>query len=73
MAIGLGVVLILAGLILLSNAVTLNLSHVNDTSLGWVLLLVGVLAIVISLVVNEQRSRRTVVQERREFHDEPRI
>lgn len=65
MAIGLGVLLIAAGLILLLDVVTVDLSFVDDTALGWILLIVGVLAIVLSLVVNQQRTRRTVVEERR--------
>ncbi|MCZ4499660.1 MAG: hypothetical protein JWQ74_2213 [Marmoricola sp.] len=66
MAIGLGIVLILAGLVLVTDVLTVDLSGVNDSSLGWVLLAVGILAIALSLVVNQQRSRRTVVEERRE-------
>jgi uncharacterized membrane protein HdeD (DUF308 family) len=65
MAIGLGVLLVLAGLVLLFNAVTLDVSHVDDHALGAVLLIVGILAIVLSLVVNQQRTRHTVVEERR--------
>ncbi|HQR25756.1 MAG TPA: hypothetical protein PLP61_01845 [Nocardioides sp.] len=65
MAIGLGVVLVAAGLVLLFDVVTVDLSFVDDSALGLVLLAVGVLAIVLSLVVNQQRSRRTVVEEHR--------
>lgn len=66
MAIGLGIVLILAGLVLVTDVITVDIANVNDTSLGWVFLAVGILAIVLSLVVNDQRSRRTVVEERRQ-------
>lgn len=65
MAIGLGIVLIALGLILLFDVVTIDLSYVNDTALGWILLVVGVLAILLSLVVNRQRGRHTVIEERR--------
>jgi len=65
MAIGLGIVLIAAGLILLLDVVNVDLSFVNDDALGWILLGVGVLAIVLSLIVNQQRTRHTVVEERR--------
>jgi hypothetical protein len=65
MAIGLGIVLIAAGLILLLDVVTVDLSFVNDNALGGILLAVGVLAVVLSLVVNQQRTRHTVVEERR--------
>jgi len=65
MAIGLGIVLIAAGLILLLDVVNVDLSAVNDHALGGILLAVGVLAVVLSLVVNQQRTRQTVVEERR--------
>lgn len=66
MAIGLGIVLIAAGLILLLDVVTVDLNFINDSALGGVLLAVGILAIVLSLVVNQQqRSRETVIEERR--------
>lgn len=65
MAIGLGVLLVAAGLILLLNVVTIDLSFIDDAALGGVLLAVGVLAIVLSLIVNQQRSRRKVIEERR--------
>jgi hypothetical protein len=65
MAIGLGVVLIALGAVLVFDAVTIDLSGVNDHALGGVLLAAGILAIVLSLIVNAQRSRRTIVEERR--------
>lgn len=66
MAIGLGIVLILGGLILLLDVVTVDMSFINDGALGGILLAVGILAIVISLIVNQQRSHeKTIVEERR--------
>lgn len=65
MAIGLGVVLVAAGLILLLDVVNVDLSFVNDNALGGILLAVGILAVVLSLIVNQQRSRQTIVEERR--------
>jgi hypothetical protein len=65
MAIGLGILLILAGLILLLDVVNIDLSSVNDHALGGVFLAVGILAIVLSLIVNQQRTRHTVVDRRR--------
>ncbi|WP_182379610.1 hypothetical protein [Nocardioides sp. WS12] len=65
MAIGLGIVLIAAGLILLLDVLTVDLSFIDDSALGGILLAVGVLAIGLSLVVNQQRSRHKVVEERR--------
>jgi uncharacterized membrane protein HdeD (DUF308 family) len=66
MAVGLGIILIVAGLVLVLNVVNVNLSGVNDASLGWILLLAGILAIVVSLVINQQRNRTRTVIERRE-------
>jgi len=69
MGIGLGVVLLLLGLIFAFDVVDLPAS-VDDViatnTLGWILIIVGVLAIVLALVMNSQRSRSTqVVEERR--------
>ncbi|HEX2893525.1 MAG TPA: DUF6458 family protein [Marmoricola sp.] len=57
MGIGLGIVLLVIGLILVSGVVNFDLSYVNDNGLGWILVLVGALAIVLALVINAQRSR----------------
>jgi len=65
MGIGLGIILVILGLILVLNVVDFNLTFVNDSALGWILLLVGVLAIVLALVMNAQRSRTKHVEERR--------
>ena len=69
MGIGLGIVLLLVGLIFAFDVVDLPAS-VDDViatdTLGWILIIVGVLAIVLALVMNAQRSRTTrVVEERR--------
>jgi fumarate reductase subunit D len=69
MGIGLGVVLLLVGLIFALDVVDLP-AGVDDViatnTLGWILILVGALAIVLALVMNAQRSRSThVVEERR--------
>jgi fumarate reductase subunit D len=69
MGIGLGVVLLLLGLILVLGAVNLPASVdkvVATDTLGWILVIVGVLALVLALVVNQQRTRSShVVEERR--------
>lgn len=65
MAIGLGIVLIVVGLILVLDVVNIDTSVIDTGTLGWILLIAGVLAIVISLIVNQQRTR-TVVEERRD-------
>lgn len=67
MAIGLGIVLIVVGLILVLDVVNVDTSVIDTAPLGWILLVAGALAIVISLVVNQQRARHsTVVEERRD-------
>ncbi len=65
MILGLGIVLIVLGLVLVTDAVTVDLEFINDSTLGWILLLAGVLAIVLSLIVNAQRRRSHYVEERR--------
>ena len=42
----------------------MNVVEVN--TLGWICTIVGILAIVLALVMNQQRSRTTHVEERRE-------
>ena len=66
MAIGLGVFLIAVGAILIW-AYTGDLNFMDDNTLGWILIVAGVLAIVLSLIVNAQRHRHTSthVEERR--------
>ena len=64
MAIGTGILLLVAGLILALDVIQVDLDFIDDGALGAVLIIGGVLAIVLSLVVNAQRQRQTVVQER---------
>jgi uncharacterized membrane protein HdeD (DUF308 family) len=71
MGIGVGILLIVIGLILLLNVIEdfpdaiANVIDVN--TLGWICLIVGILAIVLALVMNRQRSRTTHIQERRDL------
>ncbi|HET8560528.1 MAG TPA: DUF6458 family protein [Marmoricola sp.] len=66
MGTGLGIVLLVVGAILYW-AVEVNIPGVNDNTLGIILMVVGALAIILSLVVNQQRTRRTtVVDDRRD-------
>ncbi len=66
MGIGLGVVLIVIGAVLIW-ALDVDIDFIDDNTLGVILLLAGILAIVLSLVINAQRSRHktTHVEERR--------
>ena len=68
MAIGLGIVLVVAGLILVLDVVNWDTSAVDTETLGWILLVAGALAIIFSLIVNAQRSRTTQVVEQRQHH-----
>ena len=40
---------------------------VEPTTVGWILVIAGVLALVLGLVMNNQRSRTTHVEDRREM------
>jgi len=64
MGIGVGIFLIVAGAILLW-AVDVDIPYVSGDTLGLILLVVGVLAVVLALVMNAQRSRTKHVQENR--------
>ncbi|HYF72768.1 MAG TPA: DUF6458 family protein [Nocardioides sp.] len=70
MGIGIGIVLLVLGLILVTGAIDLPASiddAIAGETLGWIFLVVGVLAIVLALVMNQQRTRTssTYVEERR--------
>ena len=65
MGIGLGIVLLVIGLILVTGVVNFDLNFIDDQGLGWIFVIVGVLAIVLALVMNQQRSKTKHVEERR--------
>jgi hypothetical protein len=65
MGIGVGIVLVVLGLVLILGVFP-DIPQVDDITLGWILLVVGALGIVLVLVMNAQRSRQTVVTERRD-------
>lgn len=65
MGLGLGVVLIVVGLLFATPVITYDLAGVDDSMLGWILILAGVVTLVLGLVMNQQRSRTTHVEERR--------
>jgi uncharacterized membrane protein HdeD (DUF308 family) len=62
---GLGTFLLVVGLILVTGVIEYDIDFVEDTTLGWILLLAGVLSIILALVMNQQRSRTKHVEERR--------
>ena len=65
MGIGLGVVLLVLGLILVLRVVHFDLQFIDDVALGWIFLIAGILAIVLALVMNKQRTESRHVEERR--------
>jgi len=68
MGIGLGIVLLVVGAILYW-AVEVDIPGISDNTLGIILMVVGALAIILALVMNQQRTRRTtVVDDRRDPH-----
>jgi uncharacterized membrane protein HdeD (DUF308 family) len=62
MGIGLGIVLLLLGLILVADVVSFDIQYIDDNGLGWILIIVGALAIVLALVLNQQRGHSTRVE-----------
>jgi hypothetical protein len=66
MGVGVGVLLLVAGAIL-RFAIQVDIPGVDDDTLGVILMVVGVLAIVLALVTTQQRSRTRHVEERREI------
>lgn len=72
MYIGLGIVLLLLGLILAFNVITVDISFVDDSALGVILIVCGILAIVLSLWLAPPAAWRTRVVRRTErYDDEP--
>lgn len=68
MYIGLGIILLVLGLILALDVITVDIDYVNDDLLGTILIVAGALAIVLSLVVAPPwRRERTV----RHYDDRP--
>jgi hypothetical protein len=65
MGIGLGVVLLVIGLILVTGVINFDIGFIDDVGLGWIFVIVGALAIVLALVMNKQRGETRHVEERR--------
>jgi hypothetical protein len=59
MTIGLGILLIVLGLIFALDVVHIHTSAIDGQALGWILVLGGILAIVLPLVIEQMRTRRT--------------
>lgn len=65
MGIGLGVILLVLGLILVLGVVQFDIQFIEDVALGWIFVIAGILAIVLALIMNKQRSESRHVEERR--------
>lgn len=63
MYIGLGIVLLVLGLILALDVITVDIDYVNDDLLGTILIVAGVLAIVLSLFMAPPWRRERVIHE----------
>jgi hypothetical protein len=71
MGIGIGIVLLVIGLVLVTGAVDLPQSlddAIAGDALGWIFIVVGALSLILALVINQQRTRTTHVEERRIDH-----
>jgi len=59
MTIGLGILLIIVGLVFALDVINVNTSAIDGQALGWILVFGGILAIVLPLIIEQQRTRRT--------------
>jgi hypothetical protein len=70
MAIGLGIILLLVGLVLVLDVVHYDVPYVADEQLGTLLVVLGVAAVVVSLIYSALVTRRSRV-EPHHHRDEP--
>jgi uncharacterized membrane protein HdeD (DUF308 family) len=69
MGIGMSILLLVIGLILVLDAIDLPdavTDVVQANTIGWICVIVGALGLVLALVMNQQRSRTTHIEERRQ-------
>lgn len=64
MGLGIGIVLIVAGAVLMW-ALDVDIQYIDDDTFGLILFIVGILAILLSLVLSIQQGRTKHVEERR--------
>ncbi len=67
MYIGLGIVLLVLGLILVLDVITVDLAFIDDAALGTILIVAGIIAIVVSLMYAPPWRRREDVVDRRTY------
>ena len=65
MGLGLGIFLIVLGLIFVTGVINYDITFIEDTTLGWILLAAGILSLVLGFAMNQQRNRTKHVEERR--------
>lgn len=65
MGLGIGIFLVVLGLILLLGVIEVDLPAIEDGTLGWILLLAGIVSIVLGLLATRNARSTKVVEERR--------
>ena len=60
MAIGTGILLVVLGLILLTGTIQVDLPGIEDYTLGGILLVAGIIALVLSMMVRRRGTTRVV-------------
>lgn len=79
MGIGLGIMLLVVGAILTFTGLDESYLDTSLDTVGWILMGGGALALIMGVIQNAQRTRHTVVEERRggpdviERRDDPRV
>jgi hypothetical protein len=65
MGLGIGILLVVLGLIFLLGVIEVDLPAIEDVTLGWILLIAGIVAIVLGLIASRNARTTTTVEERR--------
>jgi hypothetical protein len=65
MGLGIGIFLVVLGLIFLLGVIQVDLPAVEDVTLGWILLIAGIVSIVLGLIAARNARSTKVVEERR--------
>lgn len=73
MYIGLGIVLLVAGLILALDVITADLKYINEDALGTIFIVAGIIAIVISLIYTPPWRRDVFVRRGDDPPIDPRV
>jgi len=62
MGIGTGIVLAVLGLILLTGTIQVDMPWIEDYTLGWILLVAGIVALVLSMTIWRRGGTTRVVE-----------